>query len=242
MEIKIYDSYKELSAAAADIIINVVKGKPEAVLCFATGNTPVMTYRLLAEKAKAGKVDFSKCFCIGLDEWLGVPLDNNGSCRFTLQQQVFHPLGITDSQVYLFNGMTTDVEDECRKMNAVIEKKGGIDLMLVGVGVNGHIGFNEPGVDMSLYAHEQVLHETTLTAGQQYFSEPTKIKKGITLGMVQIMKAGTLLLLANGNKKAAIMKQVLEGEITNKVPASYIRQHDHGIVMLDKEAASLLEK
>ncbi len=242
MEIKIFDDYERMSSAAADLIIDIVKRNPVAVLCFATGNTPVLTYKLLAEKAKEEKIDFSKCFCIGLDEWLGVSPDKSGSCHYTLYHQVFRPLGIKDSQIHLFNAMTKDIESECKKMNELIEKVGGIDFLLAGVGVNGHIGFNEPGADVSLLAHDQELHDTTLSSGQNYFSEPTPIKKGITLGMAQVMKARKFLLLANGIKKAPIMKQALEANITNNVPASFIQQHAGGIVILNKEAASALSK
>ena len=242
MKIKIFDDYERMSATAADLIIDIVKRKPASVLCFATGNTPVGTYRLMAEKAKAEKTDFSNCICIGLDEWLGVSSDKSGSCHYTLYHQVFRPLKIKDSQIHLFNAMTKDIESECKKMNELIEKVGGIDLLLAGVGVNGHIGFNEPGADVSLLAHDQELHDTTLSSGQNYFSEPTLIRKGITLGMMQVMKAGTLLLLANGIKKAPIMKQALEGDVTNKVPASFIQQHTSGVVILDKEAGSALSK
>lgn len=238
MKVKVFEDYEAMSAAAADAIIEVVNKKPDAVLCFATGNTPVGTYRLLAAKAKSQGIDFSKCFCIGLDEWLGVPGEKSGSCHYILWEQVLRPLGIKEQQVHLFNGMTTGVDDECRTMNEVIDSKGGIDCMLVGIGLNGHIGFNEPGVDMNLQAHEQELHETTLGSGQHYFNEPTIIKKGITLGMAQVMDARMVLLLANGKNKSAIIKEAVTGEIINKVPASYIQQHTGGVVMLDKEAAT----
>ena len=242
MDIKIFRDHHDLSAAAADIIIDIVQRKPDALLCFATGNTPVLTYGLLAEKAAVQKVDFSKCFCIGLDEWLGVPGEKTGSCKYILQQQVFNPLGIGDEQVYLFDGMTQDIEAACKAMNNLIDSKGGIDCMLAGIGLNGHIGFNEPGVDISLQAHEQELHTATLASGQNYFDEPTPIKKGITLGMAQVMKAGSLLLLANGESKAAIIKKALEETVSNKVPASFIQQHENGLVLLDEAAASGLTK
>jgi glucosamine-6-phosphate isomerase len=242
MKLEIFEDYNIMSAAAADIIISIVNKKPGAVLCFATGNTPVLTYQLLAQKAKENKTDFSLCFCIGLDEWLGVLPDKIGSCHFSLYQQIFQPLGIAEQQIHLFDGMSRDVESECRKMNDVIDQKGGIDFILAGVGLNGHIGFNEPGVDITLNAHEQELHTTTLTSGQKYFNEVTAIKKGITVGMAQAMKAGTLLLLANGKNKASIMQLAIEGEVTNKVPASFIQQHTNGVVMLDREAASALSK
>ena len=240
MAIKIFKNYSEMSSEAADLIISIVKRKPDAVLCFATGNTPLLTYQLLAEKVKSTKINFNKCFCIGLDEWLGISPGKSGSCHYILQKQVFGPLGIKNDRVHIFDGLATNPAAECSRMNEFINGKGGIDLMLAGVGVNGHIGFNEPGVDIALNAHVQELHETTLASGQQYFNEPTEIKKGITLGMAQVMQAGTLLLLANGKNKAAIMKQALQGEVSTKVPASYVQQHNNAVVMLDGEAASAL--
>lgn len=239
-QLKIFDNYETMSAAAADLVIDLVKDIPEVLLCFATGNTPVGTYRLLVQKAKEQQVDFSKCSFIGLDEWVGVPGNKSGSCEFILYEQLFRPLGIEEGQIHLFDGMAEDIAAECSKMNAFIEATGGIDCMLAGIGLNGHIGFNEPGVDISLESHEQLLHESTLASGRHYFDEPTFIRSGITLGMAQVMKAKTLFLLANGKSKAAIIQQAVEGIITNKVPASYVQQHENAVLLLDKEAASLL--
>lgn len=240
MTVKIFEDYNSMSAAAADMIIETARNKPDALLCFATGNTPVRTYELLIEKVKATNTDFSKCFCIGLDEWIGVPKEKYGTCHYLLHQQVFNPLGIQPSQVHIFDGMNADIKAECEKMDAVIKHKGGVDCMVVGIGINGHIGFNEPGVDVNLKAHEQELHESTLASGQLYFKEPTPVSKGITLGLAQVLKAKKLLLLANGKSKTAIIKQALEGEITNNVPASYIQQADNVIIIIDKEAAAQL--
>lgn len=238
--LKIYNDYNTMSAAAAELILDVVRLKPEAVLCFATGNTPVGTYRELVARAKERGTDFSRCFCIGLDEWLGVPGNKSGSCKYILQEQVFGQLGIKQTQVHLFDGLTTAVEEECEKMNTLIENKGGIDCILVGIGTNGHIGFNEPGVDSTLKAHEQALHASTLDSGKHYFNEPTSIKKGITLGLAQVLQAKMLLLLANGVSKSTIIRKALEEEVSTAVPASFIQQHTNAIVLLDKEAAAEL--
>lgn len=242
MECRIFDDYDSLSDAAAELIIQIVERKPEAVLCFATGNSPVGTYKALSRKAKERGTDFSQCFCFGLDEWLGVPPEKSGSCHYLLVEQVFRPLGIREEQVHLFNGMTSDVATECRIMNGEIEQAGGIDCMLVGIGLNGHVGFNEPGVEVTLEAHEQELKGSTLASGQLYFNEPTEISKGITVGMAQVMKARCLLMLANGQNKAAIIQQACEGPVTNEVPASYIQQHRHAVLMIDKAAAAALSK
>ena len=241
MKLKIFEDYHAMSDAAAAIIIDRVKTKPQALLAFATGNTPILSYKLLAEKANQQHVDFTKCFCIGLDEWLGVSPHVKGSCYHDLHEHVFQPLGIKESQLHLFDGMTTDTKTECDKMNHLIRKHGGVDCLLAGIGVNGHIGFNEPGVNISLEAHEQLLHPTTVAGGQNYFEGVAKLEKGITLGMAQVMSAKTFLLLANGKSKADIIKKALEGEVTNQVPASYVQRHENGIVIIEKDAASFLE-
>ena len=240
MELKIFEDYNAMSAAAADIIIDCIKKKPNALLCFATGNTPILTYKILAEKAIHEKIDFTKCTCIGLDEWLGVPPSVKGSCQNDLHEHVFRPLGIKLSQIHLFNALTTDIKAECNKMNEFIKEHGGLDCLLAGIGINGHIGFNEPGVDPLLEAHEQLLHSTTLASGQNYFKEITKLEKGITLGLAQVKKAQRFLLLANGKSKAAIIKKAIEDKVTNEIPASFIQQCENGIVIIDKEAASEL--
>ena len=240
MQVKIFDDYNSMSAATADIIIDCAKNKPHALLCFATGNTPILTYKLLTEKVKQQQIDLSKCFCIGLDEWLGVPPQVKGSCHYDLHEHIFKPLGIKPSQVHLFDGLTTDIKAECKKMNELVREHGGVDCLLAGIGVNGHIGFNEPGVDPSLEAHDQQLHPATLASGQNYFKEVTKLEKGITLGLSQAMNAGKFLILANRKAKSDIIKRTIKGEVTNEVPASYIQKCENGIVIIDKEAASAL--
>lgn len=242
MKVKIFDDYNAMSAAAADTIIDSIKKKPNALLAFATGNTPTLTYKLLAEKVKEQHVDVSKCFCIGLDEWVGVPPTVKGSCHYDLHEQIFKPLGLKQSQLHLFNGVSDDLASECKKMNELIHEHGGVDCLIAGIGVNGHIGFNEPGVDPLLEAHDQSLHPTTLASGQNYFKEVTKLEKGLTLGIAQAMSAGKFIIVANGKSKAEIIKKTIEGEVSNKVPASFIQKSENGIVIIDKEAASALTK
>ncbi len=242
MELKIFNDYSDLSVAAAKMIIDCVNEKPGAVLCFATGDTPKLAYQKVGEIAKPGDVDFSKCFIIGLDEWMAIPPNNTGSCNYFLHHYLFTPLRINTTQIHLFDAMAANEKVECERMNNIIEKKGGIDLMLVGVGLNGHIGFNEPGADIDSEAHVAQLDETTKSVGQKYFNEEVIINKGITLGLKQIMKARTLVMMANGTKKAPVIRQAIKENITTNFPASLIRQHNNAFLMVDREAASELEK
>ena len=241
MELKVFQDYSTMSEAAARMIIDCVRKKPNALLCFATGDTPKLTYRLLTEMVNRQQVDFSKCFLISLDEWLGIPGDNSGSCHFALRKYLFEPLGLHASQVHVFDSMTKNEEQECELMNNLIEQKGGIDLMIVGVGMNGHIGFNEPGAGIDSNAHVAILDDTTRTVGKKYFQDEVTISKGITLGLKQVLNAKVLLMMANGKKKATVIRKALEEEIGTKFPASLIRLHKKGILIIDTEAASELE-
>jgi len=240
MELKIHKDYNELSATAAAMIIDYVKNKPEALLCFATGDTPKLTYQLVAETAMKDKVDFGQCFIIGLDEWMGVSPDNPGSCHWFLHEYLFKPIGIDSSQVHLFNAFGNE-KDECRKMNKLIAVNG-IDLMVVGVGMNGHIGFNEPGTDINSLVHVANLDETTTTVGQKYFKDKVEIGKGITVGLKQVMETDTLLMMASEKKKAPVVKRAVEENVSTVFPATLIRQHKNGILMIDNEAASELNQ
>lgn len=240
MQLKIYKDNNELSANAARQIIDLVKQKPNAALCLAAGDTPRLTYRMTADMAASEQVDFSKVTFIGLDEWVGIPPENAGSCKYFLYHNVFDLLQIKESQIHVFNALSNDLDNECTKMDATIGLVGGIDLMLVGIGMNGHIGFNEPGVSFDLYSHYIDLDETTQKVGQKYFSETTKLPQGITLGLRHFLEARQGILIANGAKKAEVIKKAVQEPVTNQLPASIIQQHVNGWVMVDEEAASLL--
>jgi glucosamine-6-phosphate isomerase len=242
MQLQIFKSYNELSLHAAERIIALVKNKPGAVLCLAAGDTPRLAYNLVTKKAIEEKIDFSHCTFIGLDEWVGIPPENEGSCHFFLRTNIFDPLHISSSQIHLFDAMSENLVQECVVMDKIIAEKGGIDLMLVGVGMNGHIGFNEPGVSVNNYSHVIDLDSATQSVGQKYFKNTTTLKKGITLGLNHLLEAREVIMMANGLKKAEVISKALEAKINTNIPASIIRTHPHGVVMIDEEAGSLLKR
>ena len=170
MHIEIVNDYQEISDAAASTIINQVKQKPDSVLCLASGDSAKLAYQKMVERAKKEQISFSAVHFIGLDEWVGISPHKQGSCALFLRQILLSPLQIPDDQVHLFDSMANDLEEECKKMDGIILRKGGIDLMLVGIGMNGHIGFNEPGVSPKLQSHVTQLDATTQTVGQKYFN------------------------------------------------------------------------
>jgi galactosamine-6-phosphate isomerase len=233
---EILPGYDDMSAAAAAIIIDCIKQKPDALLCFASGDTPKLAYRLVSERIKKENIDISQTFLIGLDEWLGISPADSGSCHYFLQHYLFQPMGVPGTNYHLFDALADNEAEECKKMDQLIFERRGIDMMVVGVGMNGHIGFNEPGTAIDTNSHVAILDEVTQTVGQKYFSSSVSIKKGITVGLKQVMEAKTLLMIANGKKKAPVIKRVLEDEINTGFPASLIRQHKNGILLIDKEA------
>lgn len=241
MQLEVYHNHEEQSNSAAELMIETIINKPNAVITLATGDSPKLAYQLFVEKVIDQGVDISQVFFTGLDEWVDVAPTNPGSCHFFLHQYIFSPLKLSASQYHLFKSAGETAGADCQQMNQVLSAKGGIDLMVVGVGMNGHIGFNEPGASLENEAHVAQLEPVTLQVGQKYFDGKTPIQKGMTLGLKQVMGARTLLAMANGEKKAGIIQTALEGTISNHVPISLIRQHTDGIVMLDEAAASLLK-
>ncbi|WP_207632865.1 6-phosphogluconolactonase [Foetidibacter luteolus] len=242
MQLNIYKNYQELSEQVARQILQQVIDKPEAVICMASGDTPKLTCQLLAAMAAKEGTDFSRATFIGLDEWLGIPPDNTGSCHYFLHHYLFEPLRLATGQVFVFDALTANPAKACADMDAVIAEKGGIDLMIVGIGMNGHIGFNEPGVSFNLHAHVIDLDETTITVGQKYFAEPVPLSQGITLGLQHLLDARKAIVIANGAKKAGIIYKTIHNKIGNDIPATVIRLHNNGEIAIDEEAASMLTR
>ena len=238
--IKTYPDFDAMSRAAADLIIGQVNSKPNSLLCFPSGESPAGVFKYLVADAKAGKVNFDDCYFVGLDEWVCLGKEDDGSCTRFLWEHFFEPAGIAASKMHFFDAKAADLDNECDKMNAFIMQHGPLDIMTVGIGMNGHIGLNEPGTDFNSYAHYAPLAETTITVGQKYFTKPTILSKGITLGLKHLQEAKLPLLIAAGTKKAGIISQSLKGPIGTQVPASIFQTLPNGLVLLDEGAASEL--
>ncbi len=241
MELKRFKNYHELSDFAADDIANSIKNNPSLVLCMASGDTPKLTADLLVKKLKEEKIDYSKITFIGLDEWVGLPPTNSGSCHYFFQNKMIQPLQLKPSQYFLFDALAKDLSMECARMDRMITDRD-IDIMVVGIGMNGHIGFNEPGTSFNNLSHVIELDEVTKSVGQKYFNEQVELGKGITLGFKHLLNAKKVFLMANGSKKAEVIKKTVEGQVTENFPASIIRQHENSVILIDEEAASLLSK
>lgn len=218
--------YTDLSRKAANVISAQVILKPNAVLGLATGSTPIGTYEQLIEWYKKGDVDFSQTHSINLDEYVGLTGENDQSYRYFMNKTFFQHINIKEENTYVPNGVAEDLEAECKRYDALIAEMGGIDLQLLGIGHNGHIGFNEPGNAFEKMTHIVELGESTIQANSRFFSSMDEVpRKAITMGIKSIMQAKKLLLVANGPDKKAIVEKALYGPVTPEVPASILQLH-----------------
>ena len=220
------ESYEKLSNMAAEIIANVVKNKKTAVLGLATGSSPRGTYSRLAEKCKNGELDFSSCTSVNLDEYVGLDGTNDQSYRYFMNKNLFSYINIDINNTYVPNGCATDVEAECKAYDSLIENLGGIDLQLLGIGYDGHIGFNEPDTYFEKATHNVTLDSSTIEANSRFFASREDVPvTAITMGMGGIMSAKKVLLIANGKGKREIVEKAFFGPITPQLPASILQLH-----------------
>lgn len=233
MNIENYTSYAALSKAVAEAMIAAIKNKKDALICVATGNTPIGAYQQFVLDVQATGLDISKVRFVGLDEWLNLAPENIGTCYQFLHNYLFNPLQIPQHQYKLFNGLAKDMKAECSAMNEYLDLEGPIDLLLLGIGMNGHLGFNEPGTPWHYRSHAINLSETTQVVGQQYFNAPMELKKGITLGPADLVRSKKILLMANGIHKQTIVKRLLEEEPGIDLPASLLKNLNHVHLMTD---------
>ncbi len=223
IEVKTYD---ELSNKAADIIAAQIIVKPNSILGLATGSSPVGTYKRLIEDCKSGKIDFSAITSVNLDEYVGLDVSNDQSYRYFMNDNLFDHVNIDKSKTYVPNGCAADLKAEGEAYDKMIADFGGIDLQLLGIGLDGHIGFNEPDDYFTAATHEVTLDESTIKANARFFaSEDDVPKSAITMGMLSIMQAKKVLLVANGAAKKEIVQKAFFGPIDPKVPASILQLH-----------------
>lgn len=220
------DTYEKLSRQAANIISAQVILKPDSVLGLATGSSPLGTYKQLIEWYKKGDIDFSKVTSVNLDEYVGLDGSNDQSYRYFMNKNFFEHINIDINNAFVPNGCAVDLEDEGKRYDKRIEELGGIDLQLLGIGLDGHIGFNEPDEYFVKNTHVVDLHESTIKANSRFFAcEDDVPKKAITMGMISIMQAKKILLIASSKEKRDILEKAFFGPITPKIPASILQLH-----------------
>ena len=233
--------YKEMSEMAADIIGAQVLLKPDAVLGLATGSTPIGTYEELVRRYEAGRLDFGKIKTVNLDEYRGLTRDNDQSYYYFMHSHLFDHININKNNTNVPDGMEPDALKAGQDYENIIKNYGGIDLQLLGLGNNGHIGFNEPGDEFIDKTHVVDLTESTIEANKRFFKSIDDVpKQAYTMGIGSIMRAKRVLMVVNGKGKAEIVKEAFFGPITPKVPASILQLHNDFILIGDVEALSCL--
>jgi glucosamine-6-phosphate isomerase len=235
MELTITRDYDALSRLAAQIVIRQVQKKRDSVFVFPGGDTPIGMLSELVSAVQTNQVDFAGCTFISLDEWVGLNGNDEGSCRYTLNRHFYDPAQIVHSQIHFFDAKATDLHAECKKMDDLIAACGGIDLIVLGIGLNAHVGFNEPGISWDSLCHVVELDEITQTAANKYFPNGTEhVHKGITIGMRHILECKQAVLLANGDKKKEIVRRVVLGPAKTSVPASALQNHPNCCIIVDE--------
>lgn len=236
------EDYNSMSRMAANIISAQIIMKPKCVLGLATGSTPIGTYKQLIEWYNKGDLDFSEVTTINLDEYKGLSPENDQSYRYFMNQNLFNHININKNNTYVPDGLEPDSEIACNRYNEIIKSSGGVDLQLLGLGNNGHIGFNEPGEAFEKETHCVKLTESTINANARFFENIEDVPtEAYTMGIKAIMQARKIVVVVNGAQKAQIVKEAFFGPVTPKVPASVLQLHNDVTLVGDKEALSLLD-
>jgi glucosamine-6-phosphate deaminase len=241
MLVYIKENFDDMSKEGARIVAELVRRKPNCVLGFATGGTPLGMYKELIRMHKNEGLDFSKVTTFNLDEYVGLPPEHDQSYHYFMWENLFKHTNVDSRFVHIPMGMAKDIGTFCEWYEAQIERAGGIDLQILGIGANGHIAFNEPGSSLGSRTRIKTLTGTTREANARFFKTPDEVPKyAITMGVGTIMDAKQLLLLASGDGKAEAIATTCEGPITAKCPATIVQMHRYAFVIVDKAAASKL--
>ncbi|RYG74381.1 glucosamine-6-phosphate deaminase [Lentibacillus lipolyticus] len=241
MEIIQTPNYDVMSQRACDLLIETVQQSERPVLGLATGSTPEGLYKQLIEQYESGKVTFKQATTFNLDEYVGLTADDPNSYRYYMDNKLFHHIDLPDDRAFLPKGDASNPEQECRTYETMIQNAGQVDLQVLGLGLNGHIGFNEPGTPFDSRTHVVELDETTRQANARFFASIDDVPtRAITMGINTIMESKKIVLLVSGEKKADAVKQLVNGEVTEEFPASILQKHENVVLIGDEEALSKL--
>ncbi|MEG0021448.1 MAG: glucosamine-6-phosphate deaminase [Bacilli bacterium] len=231
---------EDASRKASEIIIETIKNKEDCVLGLATGSTPLKTYQFLIDAYKNKKIDFSKVAAVNLDEYKGLSKDDPNSYSYFMDKHLFNQINIKNTNIP--DGMEKDPVKACNTYQKTLNNLGPVDLQILGIGLNGHIGFNEPGTDFNEETHLVSLSKSTISANRRFFLKEEDVPKfAYTMGIKTIMKSKTILLIATGKNKKEILKESLTGPVTTNVPASILQTHENVIVIGDSESLEWYE-
>lgn len=238
MNIFIKEDYEAMSKQAANMVAGQMNLKPGSVIGLATGSTPEGMYKELVKLYEADSVDFSDVTTFNLDEYYQLSPENEQSYIYYMNKYLFSRVNMRPEKVHVPNGISSDVEETCAEYDRLIESNGNMDLQILGIGNNGHIGFNEPDVKFEAGTHLVALDDETIEANARFFESAEDVpKEAISMGIRNIMHAKKVVLIANGEAKSAMLKEMLFGPVTPNVPASVLQLHNDVTIILEKEAA-----
>lgn len=241
MQVRVFKDAQAVSKAAAMIFAAQLAEKSDSVLGLATGSTPVETYRKMIELYNEGQMDFSKVKSYNLDEYVGLGPEHECSYRYFMQEQLFNHINIRPENTFVPSGVADNLDQVGLAYDEAVRAAGGVDLQLLGIGNNGHIGFNEPDDHFTSATHVVNLTESTIKANTRFFKSESEVpRQAISMGVGTIMSARKILLLALGEAKAQAVRDTVKGHITPRVPASVLQLHPNAIILLDEAAASKL--
>ena len=243
MRILVCKDYDAMSQKAAQMILSQITLKPNCVLGLATGSTPIGMYENLVRMYQQGIVDFSEVQTFNLDEYLGLLPTNQQSYHYFMNNHLFNHVNINKNHIHIPNGMADSIDEECQRYDQLIEEAGGIDIQVLGIGNNAHIGFNEPTINFEKGTHIVELDESTREANARFFNHMDEVpKRAITMGTGSIFKSRKIMLLATGANKAQAIYDTVYGKVQPEVPSSILQFHNDIVLILDEEAAQLLSE
>lgn len=243
MRILVCKDYDAMSQKAAQMILSQITLKPNCVLGLATGSTPIGMYENLVRMYQQGIVDFSEVQTFNLDEYLGLLPTNQQSYHYFMNNHLFNHVNINKNHIHIPNGMADSIDEECQRYDQLIEEAGGIDIQVLGIGNNAHIGFNEPTINFEKGTHIVELDESTRKANARFFNHMDEVpKRAITMGTGSIFKSRKIMLLATGANKAQAIYDTVYGKVQPEVPSSILQFHNDIVLILDEEAAQLLSE
>ena len=241
MVVEVVTDYEAMSERAAERIAGRINAKPDSVIGFATGSTPIGLYKSLINRHRNGELDFSQLTSFNLDEYVGLDSDHEQSYYRFMFEQLFSHVNIDKNRIHIPDGMVNDIEAYCSWYESEIEKRGGLDVQILGIGANGHLGFNEPGSSLGSRTRRVTLTDVTVNDNARFFDHPGDVPRhAVTMGIGTILEAKSLLLLASGAGKAEAIRNSLEGPITAMVPGTALQWHPDVHIIIDEAAASAL--
>ncbi|MDR7079994.1 glucosamine-6-phosphate deaminase [Neobacillus niacini] len=235
------ENYKEMSLEAGKIIVEKIRSNPAITLGLATGSTPKGVYEYLIHDCVANGTTYREAKTVNLDEYIGLPAKDSNSYHYFMSQSLFNHLDINEDHTHIPNGTAANLEQECLRYEELINELGGVDLQILGIGQNGHIGFNEPGTPFSSRTHLVTLAQNTREANSRFFNSIDEVPThAITMGIASILESKEILLLVSGGNKAEALLKLINGEISEDFPASALKNHNNVIVIADRDACKYI--